>query len=242
MIDVTEILNLRISLFLRVQAKLPRPITLYEALNAIRIGTYEEEILKIRRIYQSGTAQDLRAKKIQLPAYVFAGLSGGSRYKFDVSRYTSLMIVDIDHSTNLEYVRTVLQSDPYIVSLWTSPSGTGLKALFYVEYEKTIKPADIWIMHEHCAFPQIKQYLFSTYGIQIDETGRDITRMCFVSYDPQIHLKKQFEPFGVKITLNAKTKYLIRTKYNYGTAGRRQAINEMKQWSEKHSFDNDISD
>ncbi len=237
--ETQTILNKRISFCPNVQAKSYKSISLFEALNSIRIGNYEKQIGNIRRLLTNNNIQSYRAKKKQLPAYIFSGIAFGNRYKFDISGYTSLIVVDIDKLENIELVKSQLKSDCHVISVWMSPSGNGLKALFYVEYASPIKEEDIWVLHEHCAFPQIENYLITKYSIQVDQTGADITRLCFVSSDSDIHLKREFEPFNIDITLTSKQIWNIKRKYYYGRKNVRNAVIAMKALSNRslNSFD-----
>jgi len=70
-----------------------------------------------------------------------------------------------------------MRFDPHIVAAFVSPSGNGLKAIFAI-------PSDI---EKHAdAFESAKRYL-STYGLEADESGKDISRLCFLSHDEEIH-------------------------------------------------------
>lgn len=237
--ETQTILNKRISFCPNVQAKSYKSISLFEALNSIRTGNYEKQIGYIRRLLINNSIQSYKAKKKQLPAYIFSGIAFGNRYKFDISGYTSLIVVDIDKLENIELVKSQLKSDCHIISVWMSPSGNGLKALFYVEYASQIKEENIWVLHEHCAFPQIENYLLTKYSIQVDRTGADITRLCFVSSDSDIHLKREFEPFTVDITLTSKQIWNIKRKYYYGRKNVRNAVIAMTELSNRrlNSFD-----
>ena len=134
-----DILNKRISFCPNIQTKSYRSITLFEALNSIRTNTYAKQINNIRRLLRNNDIQSYRAKKKQLPAYIFTGIASGNRYKFDISGYTSLIVVDIDKLETIELVKSQLKSDCHVISVWTSPSGNGLKALFNVEYANPLK-------------------------------------------------------------------------------------------------------
>lgn len=123
----------------------------------------------------------------------------------------------------------MLKSDEHVVATWLSPSGDGLKVLFYLEYDKQFPIADAWIYHEHCAFPQVDNYLRQTYGIDIDPMGGDITRLCFVSDDPDVHLKKEFQPFQVNSDLTKNKICKIRLKYYFGKKNVRNAFKEQRQ-------------
>lgn len=149
------------------------------------------------------------------------------------------MIVDIDKLETIELIKSQLKSDRHVISVWTSPSGNGLKALFNVEYANPLNDEEIWVLHEYCAFPQIENYLSTNYGIQVDRTGADITRLCFVSSDSDIHLKREFEPFIIDITLTSKQIWNIKTKYYYGRKEVRNAVISIKRVSNHrlNSFD-----
>lgn len=136
--------------------------------------------------------------------------------------------MDIDKLESVDTIKESLRLDPYVMATWISPSGNGLKALFYLEYDKPYPKADAWIYHEYCAFPKIENYLRDTYCINIDKTGGDITRLCFVSYDSEIHLKSDFEPFCVKCDLSEKSIKRIRTSY-YSRKNIRHVLNEQRR-------------
>lgn len=238
--ETQVILNKQISFCPNVQAKSYKSISLFEALNSIRTKIYEKQIGNIRRLLINNNIQSYKAKKKQLPAYVFSGIAFGNRHKFDISGYTSLIVVDIDKLENIELVKSQLKSDCYAISVWMSPSGNGIKALFYVEYASQVKEEDIWVLHEYCAFPQIENYLFTKYGIQVDKTGTDITRLCFVSSDSEIHLKREFEPFTVNITLTPKQIWNIKRKYYYGRKNVRKAMIAMKRVSNHCSNSSEV--
>ena len=102
--ETQAILNKRISFCPNVQAKSYKSITLFEALNSIRTNIYEKRISNIRRLLINNNIQSYKAKKKQLPAYIFSGIAFGNRYKFDISGYTSLIVVDIDKLENITTV------------------------------------------------------------------------------------------------------------------------------------------
>ncbi|MCM1033995.1 MAG: hypothetical protein NC038_01735 [Paludibacter sp.] len=173
-------------------------------MNSIRIGTYQVPVDNIRRLYGLGISAvaGYKAEQKRLPSFLFSGVLFDTRFKFDVYGYTSLLIVDIDKLVSVHSIKELLKSDEHVVATWLSPSGDGLKVLFYLEYDKQFPIADAWIYHEHCAFPQVDNYLRQTYGIDIDPMGGDITRLCFVSDDPDVHLKKRISAIPGKQRLD----------------------------------------
>ncbi len=230
--ETQSILARRISLCQNIWTTSYQTITLFDALNAIRTNVYKTRIDIIRDLYGKRDDVKYRAKKKQLPAYLFTGVPFDSRHKFDVCGYTSLLIIDVDHLDNANAIKTILKSDPFIISIWESPSGHGLKLLFYLEYTYESDMADSWIIHEHCAFPQVCDYISERYNICVDRTGGDITRLCFVSSDPDIHLKREFKPFQVSVTLNKNQIKHIRKKYLNGSNNVRRNITNLKNLSD----------
>ncbi len=229
--NTLDILNKHIALCLDIRAKSYHTITLFDALNSIRTGKYKTQIENIRRLHRLGKSAmaGYKTKKKQLSSFIFSGTLFDTRFKFDICGYTSLMIIDIDNLESVDSIKDQLKNDSHIISTWLSPSGNGLKALLYLEYDKEYPYANTWIFHEHCAFPQIEKYLRDTYAITIDPSGADITRLCFVSYDPDIHMKKEFTPFKVSCNLSSNQISKIRWRYNYSRKNIRNALNEQKR-------------
>lgn len=144
----------------------------------------------------------------------FCGLFWGRHYKHDLNLYTNLLVIDIDHiENNKSEIKRTLIDDPKVVAVWDSVSGQGLKALLYVEYSCQVQPENLWVVHEKCAFPQVQRYLKESYGIEIDPSGEDVTRHCFVSFDPDIFLRKEFQPFEVAVELLETAMARIRKQY-----------------------------
>lgn len=66
------------------------------------------------------------------------------------------------------------------VMAFTSPNGNGLKAVLYV--------TDHTGMTHREKFDAIGCYILQRYGVQIDKSGSDICRACFLPYDPECYV------------------------------------------------------
>jgi hypothetical protein len=85
--------------------------------------------------------------------------------------------------------RNKLESDPYIFSVFISPSGNGLKAL--VKIPKCDKD-------EHkLYFKAIGVHFNSEY---FDEKNCNVSRVCFESFDPKIFVKSKSKEWNTKAT------------------------------------------
>lgn len=207
-----DILRKHVSFYESLRQKECRRRTLFSVLNDIRTGVYADVVLHVRSRVEN--KQSYRAKKKRLPAICFCGIFWGSHYKHDVNLYTHLLVVDIDCIENKKSeIKQILINDPKIVAVWDSVSGQGLKVLLYVDYSSDVSLENLWVAHEECAFPQVQRYLKMSYGIEIDPNDKNITRYCFVSFDPYIFLRKEFEPFVVDVDLSEAAMSEIRTRY-----------------------------
>jgi Protein of unknown function (DUF3987)/VirE N-terminal domain len=116
-------------------------------------------------------------------------------------QHSGLICADLDDlgGEALKAVRPKLLTSPYLWALFRSPTA-GLKAIFRV-------PSD---PSKHLAsFRAVDQHVLELAGIQIDQSCKDLARMCFVSYDPDAHLNpdaREIEPSPEPLRLKPKVK------------------------------------
>src|SRR5690606_2537772 len=104
--------------------------TIREALESIKNGAHKGQISLVR----SG---DDNAKK-NLPTVAMHGLFEFERKKKDLYEASGLIILDIDDvdvSEIEETKREIMDESEHVVAVMTSPSGTGIKVLYYVTPE-----------------------------------------------------------------------------------------------------------
>ena len=99
-------------------------------------------------------------------------------------RHSSLITIDFDHLENLNEVKNLLLQDEYFETemLFTSPSGDGLKWIIKIDLSQAT--------HQEF-FKAIANYLKETYNLKVDQSGKDISRACFLAYDPLAFLNKK---------------------------------------------------
>ena len=100
--------------------------------------------------------------------------------------FSQLLQIDIDVKDNqhifsdahkVATIREKLANDPFIVLACKSPSN-GLKCIVHYD-SKTVKILD--------AFKTSASYFLDVYGLTIDKACKDISRMFFATYDPDIY-------------------------------------------------------
>lgn len=149
----------------------------------IRNGKYRAKVLAIRKLYQTTLAETGDVQKAKnsvsrlkknLPAIQWSGVFKGRGDK-NVEKYSNLLCADLDEIDDAA-IKTAFnqaQKDPHVFAAFRSPTDTGLKIVFRV----TGEPAD----HKTKAFPIVRDYVKTSYGLEVDESCKNIERLCFVS-------------------------------------------------------------
>ena len=193
-------------------------ITMFEELNHIKNGTYKDIVKDCRKALQQGNKELYTKLKSALPAVTFCGVFKG-RKASEIIEYNNLMILDIDDLPQKDFfnIKRVLSNDKYILSLWDSPSGQGLKCLIRI---------DSSIDKHKLIFNSLVLYFSENYQIILDKSGKDVSRLCFSSWDENIYYNNNSEIYldylDSKIEKKEKTKELkpvTLTKSAHATEG-----------------------
>src|SRR5262249_37712842 len=100
---------------------------------------------------------------------------------------------DLDDLPDLDQARSTLGTDPHLVYLFISPSGVGLKFGMYVSgYTDADTYRHAWLA--------VERYLVETYpdlAVSTDGCCKDVSRMCYMSWDPALHQNPAAIPFAV---------------------------------------------
>ncbi len=148
--------------------------TLLQIYNAITGDFYKERTDKLRSFVDPKQARQFKANNFDY--CTFSGVFT-SRNDKNLVQHSGLLAVDFDHLPNLEEVRQALLADDYFDTqlLFISPSGDGLKWIIPIDTSQT--------PHSEY-FTAVAKYILQTYSIEVDKSGRDISRACFLAYDP----------------------------------------------------------
>lgn len=164
-------------------------ISLTTALKRIRTGKSIKQIEKIRKEKDKEKKNTLKKK---LPSVVFQG-----KFKFRASdgleKASGLTVIDFDDVDVVE-LKEDLKKDKYIFSAWVSPSGNGVKALVKIPIVSSDK--------------EYKEYyleLLERYNIKnADKQTKDISRVCYESYDEDIYINNDASVFTNKFVVKKK--------------------------------------
>lgn len=159
----------------------PNPIetvTWQETLERIKSDKYKASVIKAREIRKTNP-DAYKSFKTKFPAVSFCGrLSYRSNDK--VLETTGFLIPDLDGLQNIETAFETLKNDPRIWFMFRSPSGDGLK--LGVRTEGIKNDNDI-----KAFFECVNRWFGAEYpGLPLDDSCKDIARLSFVSWDPDL--------------------------------------------------------
>jgi len=138
-------------------------------------GATKEIIKKIRLEKRKPERQEL---KKQLPAVCFSG-TFNKRTDASMITHSGLICLDFDgyvKQKELLQDKENLSKNKYVFSVFISPSGNGLKVIVKI-------PSDV---ENHINyFKSLERHFNSPY---FDKTSKNVSRVCYESYDPLIHV------------------------------------------------------
>ena len=146
-------------------------------LQRIKDGSSKE---LVKRIRNEKNKTDRNELKKQLPAICFSG-TFNKRNDNALIEHSGLICLDFDgydKQKELLQDKENLSKNKYVYSVFISPSGNGLKVLV-----KIPKDADNHINY----FNSLMKHFNSQY---FDKTSRNISRVCYESYDPLIYVNE----------------------------------------------------
>ena len=167
-----------------------RTVTLQYILEGIRTGRYAQQVRYVREILAVRGKSAYDQAKRALPAVTFGGTFEPTRGNDHLKAHSGLLHLDLDHLSDVAATKQALSDDPHVVFAFTSPSGTGLKA------GVLIPPVTSAELYAH-AWRVVKADFEPQYGARWDEATKDVARLCYVSYDPELFVNAAAEVFDV---------------------------------------------
>ena len=160
-----------------------------KVLQQIQKGSWKKQINDIRYHVKNGNENEAVKIKSNLPCMTISATFKERRKKDYLESYTGLLHLDYDKLENAEEVKTNLISIPYTYSAFISPSGNGVKVLVW---------SDNAMSSHEVAFNSLREYYDKIVNVESDSSVKDITRLCYMSYDPDLYLNKTSEIFKYK--------------------------------------------
>jgi len=172
----------------------PFYIDINKIFERIKKGNSKELVEGIRKEQDSTLRNDLKKK---LPSICFSG-KFTKRADSALLEHSGLICLDFDKfktKKEMDEFNEFVRGDKYTFASFVSPSGNGFKVIIKI-------PSDV--KYHKMYFDALKDYYNSPY---FDTTSKNLSRVCYESYDPRLFHNKdselwsdksEFEQFTVK--------------------------------------------
>ena len=164
--------------------------TISTILEEIKTGKYRPGIIYLRKSLAENKTEAYNKAKKSLPAFTPSGKFVGGRKLEFLAKYSSCIILDIDKLTaaDLQNAKHLANQSEFTFASFISPSGNGLKILVKINSDKA--------NHKE-AFLLVQAHYESILKLEIDKSGKDLTRLCFYSWDENLYYNENAKIFSV---------------------------------------------
>lgn len=162
---------------------------LFTLLERIKSNELEEKVKAIRYAYHQGKDSLGDKLKKELPAFTPSATFTGGRTLTHLEQYSGIAHLDLDdlQPDELNKINQTVNNCNFTLASFISPSYKGLKIFVRVSNG----PDD----HKEM-ITQLMHYYEQLTGIEPDPKCKDITRLCFLSWDPGVYVNKESEVFS----------------------------------------------
>jgi predicted P-loop ATPase len=147
-------------------------------LKAIKDGSWKE----ITEQYRANPDPEMKRNKF--PAVTISGIFPDERKAAKLEKHSGFIAIDFDDVEDIDHARSELYADEYTYSGFLSVSGKGLCIIVKIDGSRHLD-----------AFNGLEKYYYKKYGYQIDQSCKDVSRLRFVSYDPDLTLNTESKLF-----------------------------------------------
>ena len=178
----------KISQYESIKSKDNVEINIEDYANSVKYGTNQDAVIKGRLAKQQGDLDLYKkiksASKVVTPTGTYE--SGQAKTGNNI-KLNGLICMDIDTDVT-DKERHDISNDPYTFIVHDSFGGDGICVFVKVDVSK---------MND--AYDAISKYYFDEYGIKTDPSGKNINRLRFLSFDPNIIVNEKSKKFVVKV-------------------------------------------
>ena len=171
----------------------PRPVatrSLWHVLDAIRDGAHQPPVQRLRELLRTDGREAYNVTKRTLDAFTPCGTFFPTRAKAHLCSHSRIVHGDLDHLEDVQAVKQHLTADPHLVYCFVSPSGAGLKLGIRID------PVGDDTAYKR-AWQAVAEAHQQAYGMTWDPSGKDVSRLCYVSWDRALYRNLNAQPFPV---------------------------------------------
>jgi hypothetical protein len=167
-------------------------VNIHTFLGGVKEGKWRGPVEEIRRVFAEALARGSakEAKKAANPLkekLAAITISGRFRERNDgaIEMHSGLLCIDLDNlNGDLDAIRKKLELDKHVFAFFTSPTGAGLKVIVPIEADAA--------KHDE-SFKDAQYYIKNAYDIDVDQSCRNPSRLCYASYDPEMFSRPNAE-------------------------------------------------
>jgi predicted P-loop ATPase len=155
-------------------------VSLDSILKAIQNGRWSQQVEQYRSMPDKNATEAKEYKRTQFPAITVSGTFENERKAAKLGTHSGFIAMDFDsfpEGEDIDTARSQLYADPYTYAGFLSVSGQGLCIIVKIDPKR-----------HYDAFVGLDRYYFAKYGYQIDQSCKDVSRLRFVSFDPDLYM------------------------------------------------------
>ena len=159
-----------------------RQVSLIEVYHLIKVNDFATCTSTLRNMSEVKEARKYKAFNFD---YVTFSGTFSKRNDANLQKHSGLLTIDFDHIQDIATLKASLLNDHYFETelLFISPSGDGLKWVI---------PVDLTQAKHQDYFKAVANYVSHAYQIEIDQSGKDISRACFLPHDKDIFINPKY--------------------------------------------------
>lgn len=158
---------------------------LTDVLELIKNGDWQDEINNVRsKVAANASEKEIGEVKNTLNYFTASG-TFTTRNDAGLIQHSGLLALDFDklaEYTTIEDAWKAITSDKYTHHAFLSCTGRGICAIVHIDPSKHLD-----------SFRFFSKYYKKHYGLILDESGKDISRPRFISYDPNLFTNPNYE-------------------------------------------------
>lgn len=168
-----------------IYTKFPaKEVSILDVYDTIRLNKFEKVTQSLRNLDSKDAARKFKAQHFD---YVTFSGTFHKRNANDLIQHSGFICFDFDEIEDIESLKKLLIKESQFETelIFTSPSGNGLKWVISF-HNNEFSHSDY--------FTAVLNYFKLTHNIEIDPSGSDVSRACFLCYDKHVYINfKHFE-------------------------------------------------
>ncbi|MTI24737.1 BT4734/BF3469 family protein [Fulvivirga kasyanovii] len=162
-----------------------REVRLLDVFRVVRGSYFRKPTEFVRSILHDAP----KARKFKAASFDYVTFSGvfSTRSNNNLLSHSGLVALDFDHlkQTQVQKLKEQLLKDEYFETqlLFTSPSGRGVKWVINI---------DLNGMSHYDYVSSVISYTKATYNVEVDAAGKDVSRACYLPYDPEAYINPKY--------------------------------------------------